>query len=117
MVILKNSNSVQRFSFIPTRMDYANYLVITNETTDETITKSINVRYQSYYSYFEMVFDFLEEGHFYNVKLQYYGVINGKLDYHLAHRDRIFCTNQTIADYSVNKNEYIESPQNIIFYE
>ena len=117
MVILKQSPLVQRFKFIPTRIDDANHLVITNESTDEIITKSVYVRYESYYAYFDLVFDFLEEGHFYNVKLQYQGVINGKFDSYLSHRDKIFCTNQISADYSVNKNEYVERPQNIIFYE
>jgi hypothetical protein len=35
----------------------------------------------------------------------------------LVYRDIVFCTNQTIATYSVNNGEYVESTQNIIFYE
>lgn len=117
MVILKESSSVQRFTFIPTRLDSANYLVIRNESTNEEITKSVNVKKQSYYSYFDLVWDFLEEGHFYNITLQYYGVVGCKLDYHLAHRDKIFCTNQTVETYSINNTEYVANEQNIIFYE
>jgi hypothetical protein len=117
MVILKESNLVQRFTFIPTRLNDANHLVIRNETTNEEITKSVYVKKQSYYSYFDLVWDFLEEGHFYNVTLQYYGVVGCKLDYHLAHRDKIFCTNQTIETYSINNTEYVANDQNIIFYE
>ena len=117
MVILKESSSVQRFTFIPTRLDSANYLVIRNESTNEEITKSVNVKKQSYYSYFDLVWDFLEEGHFYNITLQYYGVVGCKLDYHLAHRDKIFCTNQTVETYSINDTEYVANEQNIIFYE
>lgn len=117
MVILKENSSVQRFTFIPTRLNDANYLYLTNETTDEVITKSINVKNKSYYSYFDLVFDFIEQGHFYSVELKYYGIIDNKLDYHLAHRDKIFCTNQEIDIYSVNKDVYVQNDQNIIFYE
>jgi len=35
----------------------------------------------------------------------------------LVYRDKVFCTNQTIETYSVNKDEYVENQQNIIFYE
>jgi hypothetical protein len=117
MVILKENNLIQRFTFIPTRLSNANRLVITNETTNEVTTKSINVKNVSYYSYFDLVFDFLEQGHVYSVTLQYYGLLDGKIGYHLAHRDRIFCTNQTIETYSVNKDVYVQNDQNIIFYE
>jgi hypothetical protein len=117
MVILKENSTVQRFTFIPTRLSDANYLVLTNETTNEVTTKSINVKKKSYYSYFDLVFDFIEQGHVYNVALKYYGIIDGKLDYHLAHRDKIFCTNQNVETYSVNKDVYVQNDQNIIFYE
>jgi hypothetical protein len=116
MVILNESTKVQRFTFIPTRLDDANIMVLKNETTGEETTSSINVRKQSYYSFFDFVFD-LKEGHFYNVTLQYYGVVGCKLDYHLAHRDKIFCTNQTVETYSINNTEYVANEQNIIFYE
>ena len=117
MVILKENNTVQRFTFIPTRLNDANFMYITNETTNETLTKSINVKKQSFHSYFDLVFDFIEQGHFYSVELKFYGVINGKLDYYLTHRDKIFCTNQAIDTYSVNNNLYVQNDQNIIFYE
>lgn len=117
MVILKENSSVQRFTFIPTRLNDANFMYITNETTNETITKSINVKKKSFHSYFDLVFDFIEQGHVYSVELKFYGVIDNKLDYYLVHRDKIFCTNQEIDTYSVNKDVYVANDQNIIFYE
>jgi hypothetical protein len=51
----------------------------------------------------------LEEGHFYTMTI--------KQDSELIYRDKVFCTNQTIGTYSVNKDEYVQNDQNIIFYE
>lgn len=35
----------------------------------------------------------------------------------LIHRDKVFVTNQEIDVYSVNKDEYVQHSDNIIFYE
>ena len=80
MIVLKSSASNQEVSFIPTRISDANYLFITNETTNVETSHKINCKKKSFFSTFKMIFD-LEEGHFYSFKIKYYGVINNKLDY------------------------------------
>ena len=117
MIILKESTALQTVKFVPTRLDIdANYLFLTNETTNETTSFQINVFRKSFYSYFKKAFA-LKASHFYTIELKYYGVIDNKLDYHLVHRDKIFCTNQDIDTFSVNKDQYVPKGDTIIFYE
>lgn len=108
MIILRETLESQVFRFIPTRFETANTMLLRNETTNEIIIESITVNDSCYYSYFDKVFD-LKENHFYEVILKYDDI--------LVHRDRIFCTNQTIETYSVNQGEYVASNDTIIFYE
>jgi hypothetical protein len=116
MMVLKSTTSIQEVSFIPTRIPDANYLFITNESTNVETSFKINCKNKSFYTTFKMVFD-LEEGHFYSFKIKYYGVVDNKLDYHLVSNIKVFCTNQEVDTYSVNKDEYVANNQNIIFYE
>lgn len=116
MIVLKSYASNQEVSFIPTRIDDANYVFIKNETTNVETSFKINCKKKSFFSTFKMVFD-LEEGHFYSFKIKYYGVIDNVLDYHLVSNMKVFCTNQLPDSYSVNNNEYVNRSENIIFYE
>ena len=108
MIILNETLESQIFRFIPTRFETANTMILRNETTNEIITESITCSEGCFYLYFDKVFE-LKENHFYEIILKYDDI--------LVHRDRIFCTNQTVESYSVNKDEYISSNDTIIFYE
>mgnify|MGYP003643778480 CR=1 FL=1 len=108
MVILEESSDSQVFRFIPTRFENANTMMLRNETTNLIITESITCIEGCFYLYFDKVFN-LKENHFYEIILKYDDI--------LVHRDRIFCTNQPVLSYSVNKDEYIATNDNIIFYE
>lgn len=108
MIVLRESNVAQLVRFVPTRRNAGNKLFLRNETTNVEVEYSITCTQVSYYLTFSKILA-LEEGHFYTMTI--------KQDDELIFRDKVFCTNQTIGTYSVNKDEYVQNDQNIIFYE
>jgi hypothetical protein len=96
MIVLKQSGIDQDFFVIP-RTYTADSMVITNETTGESTTYAITSSIDGYYLTWSKTVT-LKEGVFYNMT-----VYNGA---NIVYKDRIFCTNQTVADYSVNNNEF-----------
>lgn len=108
MIILKEIGTAQTFKIIPTRGGVVDKLSLRNETTNEVIDYDIISTSSSFYTLVTEILD-LKEGHFYEATFTNDDV--------LIHRDRVFCTNQTIANYTINKDEYIASTDNIIFYE
>lgn len=108
MIVLKEIGTAQTVRFIPTRRSSGTSLILKNETTNASTTYSITTSATSYYSTFSRILN-LKEGNFYEMT-----ILDGT---ELVYRDKVFCTNQTIATYSVNKDEYVENNQNIIFYE
>jgi len=140
MIILKQLNTAQEVKFIPTRVsqlgddvqylinrinvegaslealqclqqniDYLpNILRLRNETTNEVITQTITCSLERFYFKFSAILN-LEQGHFYSMEVF--------ANQNLIHRDKIFCTNQDVETYSVNKDEYVPKGDTIIFYE
>lgn len=108
MIILKESALAQEVKFIPTRLATANKLYLRNESTNVEVEYSITCTAESFYLKFSKVVA-LEEGHFYTMTI--------KNNTDLVYLDKVFCTNQDIDTYSVNKDEYVAHNQNIIFYE
>jgi hypothetical protein len=108
MIVLKEIGTAQTVRFVPTRRNAGNRLFLKNETTNVEVEYSITCTQVSYYLTFSKILN-LEEGHFYTMVI--------KQDDELIFRDKVFCTNQTIGTYSVNKDEYVQNDQNIIFYE
>ena len=108
MIVLKEIGTAQTVRFIPTRRSSGTSLILKNETTNASTTYSITTSATSYYSTFSKILT-LKEGNFYEMT-----ILDGA---ELVYRDKVFCTNQTIATYSINKGEYVENNQNIIFYE
>jgi hypothetical protein len=108
MIILKPITTIQQIKIIPTRSGTINKISLRNESTNEVINYNVTATNLSFYTYINKIFT-LKEGHFYEATFSNDDV--------LIHRDKIFCTNQTISTYSVNKDEYIASNDNIIFYE
>jgi len=108
MIVLKEIGTAQTVRFVPTRRNAGIRLFLRNETTNVEVEYSITCTQVSYYLTFSKILN-LEEGHFYTIVI--------KQDDELIFRDKVFCTNQTIGAYSVNKDEYVQNDQNIIFYE
>lgn len=108
MIVLRETNSAQSVRFVPTRRNAGNKLYLRNESTNVEVVYDITCTQTSYYLTFSKVLA-LKEGHFYTMTI--------KQDSELIFRDKVFCTNQTIGTYSVNKDEYVQNDQNIIFYE
>ena len=108
MIILLESNQPQKISFIPLRSGAVS-LQIRNESTEEiqTITPSFTI--DKYYTTFTTTFT-LKQNHFYNLK------VIGAND-EIIYLDKIFCTNQNTDSYTINKDTYVVSENNTIFYE
>ena len=139
MIILKQQADEQTLRFIPRSYGYAEIasefevrvlveggtfeakqclinsvdeftVVLRNETTNEVKTISATFSLNKYYLETSMVFDLLENT-FYNLTIKNYDEI--------VYKDKVFCTNQDIVDYTVNKNEYVSNATNndFIIYE
>lgn len=110
MVILTTSTSPQTFKFIPRNKTYDG-LYITDESTNVETTVSIssnatNDYYESITATFALV-----ESRFYKL------VIKNGTD--IVYRGRIFCTDQTISNFSVNTGTYTPNvtTNDFIMYE
>lgn len=109
MIILKEQNTAQTLKFIP-RIYVANTIVLRNETTNEIQTIQAVFTLDSYYLSTTKIF-YLKENTFYNLTIK-----NG-VD--IVYKDKIFCTNQILKDYTINKDEYLAHTTNndFIIYE
>ena len=99
MKILLESGLAQTLSFIAREYPPTINYTITNEVantsvSDTTITATTTGAYLSINEIFV-----LKEGNFYNIDIE-------KTDGTLIYRGRIFCTNQTIGDYSIQDGQY-----------
>ncbi len=99
MIILQSSVSSQTFTFIP-RTLAATSMVVEDEAENTSVTTSITPTVSTYYLSVTETLT-LVEGRFYTLK-----VLNGS---DVVYKDKIFCTNQTVADYSINNGEYTEN--------
>jgi hypothetical protein len=108
MIILKPIATAQIVKFIPTRVGIANKLILVNEITNVSTEYNVTTSVVSFYNQFSKILN-LEEGHFYIASFY-----NNNT---LIHRDKVFCTEQNVDTYSVNKDEYVVNNQDIIFYE
>jgi len=99
MIILKETIATQRITFIPRELS-ATSIVLRNETTNIETTITTDFYLENYYLIAETVFD-LKENTFYNI------TIYNNSD--IVYKDKVFCTNQVIEDFTVNENQYIEN--------
>jgi len=109
MIILKEQSTAQTLKFIP-RSYGADTIVLRDETTNEVQTISATFELDSYYLSTSKIFD-LKENTFYNLTIK-----NGV---EVVYKDKVFCTNQVLKDYTVNKDEYVAHATNndFIIYE
>jgi len=105
MIVLKEQGTDQTFKFIP-REYTADSLVLTNETTNASTTYVITVSRVDYNDnvdtaglYLSVTDTFtLKEDNFYSLVVK-----NGS---DVIYRDKVFCTNQTVSDFTVNSGEF-----------
>lgn len=97
MIVLTTSTSAQTFSFIPRYENYTT-MSITDEQTNHTQTIAITSSNQGGYANTITATFQLTEGHTYTLLLN-----NGNT---ICYKDKIFCTNQTISEYTVNDGQY-----------
>jgi hypothetical protein len=110
MIILQEIATEQTFSFIPRSQTYDSMFITDDQTNTEvevTISSSTN---GDYYDTISATFD-IKQNHFYDLTIK-----NGS---DIVHKDRIFCTNQPVATYSVNDGEFTSRASNneFIIYE
>ena len=109
MIVLKETATSQTFKIIPRQMN-ADTLTLVNETTGEETIYDISITQLDYYAVIEKTLD-LKENNFYKMTVK-----NGT---DVVYKDRVFCTNQVIEEFTVNNNEYTSysSDNDYITYE
>ena len=100
MIILKETTNNQEFKFLP-RKNTATSLVI--KGVEGSNTYNFTPTFDSYYMVASGVFNLKENQQYSLTVLDESEVI---------YKDRIFCTNQAVDSYSINKNEYKETSSN-----
>jgi hypothetical protein len=109
MIKLLQSASAQQVSFIPRNME-AYSITLRNESTQVETVILPSFYSNEYYLTATTVFT-LVENHFYNFTVK---DISGNIIY----LDKIFCTNQTADDYTINNGAYVNAAaSDTIFYE
>jgi len=99
MIILTTSTNAQELKFIP--RDYAaDSIVLTDEQANTSSTISATFTKDGYYLKADISFTLVED-RFYT-----FNALNGSKT---VYKGRIFCTDQTVSDYSINKNVYTEN--------
>lgn len=105
MIVLTTATA-QNFEIIPTKQSDIGLNTIYFTFKDET-TQIVYNRIVTYESALNDLFiigsnnlDFLIENNFYELTVMF-SVTN-----EVIYKDRIFCTNQTVKEYSINQNEY-----------
>lgn len=100
MIILTTTTEEQEFVFIP-RSKVFDYVAITDEQTNVTVEiKNYTYTGGNYFDTFAAEYK-LVENHFYDLVF-----INGAV---VVYKDRIFCSDQTVSEYTVNKDQYISN--------
>ena len=102
MIVLLSSVSDQTFKFVPRTLQ-ATSMVITDEAERTSVTIAITPTVSTYYLSVTETLT-LVEGRFYTLT-----VLNGT---DVVYKDKIFCTNQTISDYSINDETYVQNTTN-----
>lgn len=109
MIILKELGTDQTWKYIPRSLASDSY-VITSETDGTSTTYTYDSTVSDYYLSITDTIA-LEENNYYTFQ-----ALNGS---DIVYEGRIFCTNQTVADYSVNNGEFTTNASNndYVIYE
>jgi len=103
MIVLSTSTSNQTFNFVPRKSQY-NTMLITDEIENETITVSIISSAISGYTNTITAAFALKESRSYLLTL--------KQGSEIIYRDKIYCTDQAVTNYTINAGEYVSHTSN-----
>jgi hypothetical protein len=99
MIVLRTSTSAQTFSFIS--RDGFDTMIITDDQTNTPASITITSSTQGDYVNTITASFALKEGHYYDLVL--------KQGTDIVYKDRIFCTDQNIVNFSGNSGEYVSN--------
>ena len=103
MIVLSTSTSNQTFNFIPRKSQY-NTMLITDEIENETITVPIvSSAAYGYTNSITAAFT-LKEARSYMLTL--------KQGNEIIYRDKIYCTDQAVTNYTINEGQYVSHTSN-----
>jgi hypothetical protein len=103
MIVLTTSTSAQTFDFIPRTGGY-NTMQITDEMENQTTTVPITSSVAGDYKHSITASFNLVEGRSYMLVL--------KQGSNIMYRDKVYCTNYPLTNFSVNHNQYTETVSN-----
>lgn len=88
----------------------ADTIVLRDEEKNTEVTINAVFSIDKYYAVTSVIFP-IKENKYYTLTIK-----NGNS---VVYKDKIFCTNQTVASYSINKNEYVQNvtTNEFIIYE
>ena len=95
------TNGTKTFNIIPRKDAGTVTATLTSETTSASYSDTTSISQNKYY--YNMLCDFettLQESSFYTLEV--------KEGSNIIFKDKVFCTDQTINDFSVNYNTYTE---------
>lgn len=103
MIVLQESASAQNLDFIPrsfTSGDTYNVTIVNEQTNTEIYNQDVDTITENlYYNRLNAIF---------NVKQDNFYMVTVKSGSDVIFKDKIFCTNQTISDFTVNDSQYTE---------
>jgi hypothetical protein len=97
MIILSSANTSQSFYCIP-RYYTADSLELTNELTQEVSTYNITTATDTHFFIITGTFNLVEDASYKLI------LLDGTTE---VYRDKVYCTSQSVEDFSVNDNIYI----------
>jgi len=102
MIILKEQETAQTLNAIIYGSN-ADSIVLRDEETNIEIVIDCIFSIDKYYATTSVIFP-IKENKYYTLSIK-----NG---INIVYKDKIFCTNQTISDYSINKDQYVQHTTN-----
>ena len=103
MIVLQESASEQNLDFIPrsfTSGNTYNVTIVNEQTNTEIYNQDVDTITENlYYNRLNAIF---------NVKQDNFYMVTVKSGSDVIFKDKIFCTNQTISDFTVNDSQYTE---------
>lgn len=103
MIVLQESASAQNLDFIPrsfTSGNTYNVTIVNEQTNTEVYNQDVtSITENLYYNRLNAIFD-VKQDNFYMVTV--------KAGSDVVFKDKIFCTNQTISNFTVNNSQYTQ---------
>lgn len=109
MIVLREQPTAQTLRATIQGTD-ADTIILRDEEKNTEVTINAVFSIDKYYAVTSVIFP-IKENKYYTLTIK-----NGNS---VVYKDKIFCTNQTVASYSINKNEYVQNvtTNEFIIYE